>query len=117
MSQVSSTIHAPAVPAFGSTRQSLAPIAVIAVLVATIAIAVALAARPAPVLNPRAAEAADGWEAGLMAQNAAVIPQGAQDGYLAGLLSGQAAGDAVDGSLPGYAAEHQIMDGWEAGLR
>jgi hypothetical protein len=136
VSQFSSTIQAPAVPAFGSTRQSLTPIAMIAVLLATIAIAVALVARPAPAVNPRAGEAADGWEAGLVAANTAVVAQGAQDGYLtglmtgrgprdatdgylAGLLSARAAGDAVDGYLPALIAEHQIGavdDGWERGI-
>jgi hypothetical protein len=119
MSQINSTMQAPAVPAFGGTRRSLTPIAMIAVLLATIAIAVALVARPAPALNIGAGEAVDGWEAGLLAQNTAVIAQGAQDGYLAGYLSTQAVGDAVDGFLPGFMAAHQIGavdDGWERGI-
>lgn len=137
MSQISSTLQTPAVPALGNARRRLVPIAMIAfALVATALVAYQVRSIPAP---SSSGEAVDGWEAGITlqaAQSAMTVAQGAQDGtitglladrapadavdgYLAGLLAARNSGDAVDGYLPGLIAAQQIGpvdDGWERGI-
>lgn len=121
MSQISSTLHTPAVPAFGGANRRLLPIAMIAFVLFAAAL-IAYQVRTVPATNNRGGQAVDGWEAGIAtmtAQSAVQVAQSAQDGYLSGLLAARASGDAVDGYLPGLLAEHQIGavdDGWERGI-
>lgn len=137
MSQISSTLQTPVVPALGNARRRLVPIAMIAfALVATALVAYQVRSIPA---NSNSNAAVDGWEAGITlqaAQSAITVAQGAQDGYipgvmannapadaadgyLAGLLAARESGDAVDGFLPGLMAAHElgpVDDGWERGI-
>ncbi len=138
MSQISSTLQTPAVPALGNARRRLVPIAMIAFALVATAL-VAYQVRSIPTNSSGAGAAVDGWEAGISmqaAQSAITVAQGAQDGYipglmaanaptdavdgyLAGLLAARASGDAVDGFLPGLMAAHQlgpVDDGWERGI-
>jgi len=136
MNQVSSTIQAPAVPAFGGARKRLLPITMIAFVLLATALVASQVIGSIPATTNRGGQAVDGWEAGLAAQSAVVVAQHAQDGYLAGLMTGRApldaadgflpgllaaraSGDAVDGYLPAFIAAHQIGaadDGWERGI-
>jgi hypothetical protein len=120
MSQISSTIPKPEVPAVPGGRRFI-PVALIAFAI-FVGVAMTIAARPAAVAVPAArsgsADVVDGWEAAMLAAQATRLAR-IQDGYLPGLLASRQTGDLVDGYLPGLLRAHaadDIMDGWEPGL-